>query len=634
MSLREGTADPFDTKGPLGASAFPPIAEYGLLSDCQVVALVAPSGSVEWMCLPRPDSPSVFGTILDRSAGSFRLGPSDCRVPTGRRYIPGTMVLETTWQTRMGWVIVQDALLIGPWSHDGRRSATYRRPPIEYEAEGTLLRTVECVAGTVDLHLDCEPMFDYGRVPANWSYAADGYGEALADGDGEVALRLVTDFRLGFEGGRARARKTLREGDTAFAALSWSGHAQPPREAGEALDRLGRTSLYWRRWLNRGNFPDHPWRSHLQRSALTLKALTYQPTGALLAAPTTSLPETPGGERNWDYRYAWIRDATFTLRALYDLGFDWEANDFFDFVADCCEREGEDLQIMYGVGGEKELAESTRPYLSGYENARPVRVGNAAYLQQQNDVWGSVLDSVYIHTRSRDHLPERVWLMLERQVEEAVRRWKDPDRGIWEVRGEPKHFTFSKLMCWLATDRGARLARLREDEERAQRWQEAADAIHADICDNGVDGRGVFTQYYGSEALDAALLLVPILGFLPPEDPRVVKTVLAIADELTADGLVLRYRVEETDDGLSGEEGTFTMCSFWLVSALAAIGELDRAEQLCEKMLSLASPLGLYAEQIDPPSGRHLGNFPQALSHLALINAVIDVISARQRGRS
>ena len=348
----------------------------------------------------------------------------------------------------------------------------------------------------------------------------------------------------------------------------------------------------------------------------------------MVAAATTSLPETPGGERNWDYRYTWMRDSTFMLWGLYTLGFDWEANDFFYFIADIAEAEEGRLQIMYGIGGESDLEERVLDHLSGYEGARPVRVGNGAYNQEQHDVWGAVLDSFYLHTKSRDHLPERIWPILVKQVEEALENWREPDRGIWEVRGEPKHFTSSKMMCWVAADRGARLAEIREDAERAARWQSAADEIHADICENALDERGVFTQHYETGELDASILLMPLVRFLPADDDRIRRTVLAVADELTQDGLVLRYRVEETDDGLRGEEGTFTICSFWLVSALVEIGELSRGRALCEKLLSYASSLQLYAEEIDPRSGRHLGNFPQAFTHLALINAVMHVIRA------
>jgi GH15 family glucan-1,4-alpha-glucosidase len=319
------------------------------------------------------------------------------------------------------------------------------------------------------------------------------------------------------------------------------------------------------------------------------------------------------------------------LWGLYSLGFDWEANDFFYFIADVAEAEEGQLQIMYGIDGESELVEKTLDHLSGYEGARPVRVGNGAYDQDQHDVWGAVLDSVYLHTKSRDSLPERVWPILKRQVEAAIENWADPDRGIWEVRGEPRHFTSSKLMCWVALDRGARLAEMREELDLAARWQEIADEIHADICTNAVDERGVFCQHYDTDALDASCLLIPLVRFLPPDDERVVATVNAIDRELTEQGLVLRYRVSETDDGLVGEEGSFAICSFWLVSALAEIGETARARALCERLLGFASPLGLFAEEIDANSGRHLGNFPQAFTHLALINAVMHVIRADQQ---
>jgi GH15 family glucan-1,4-alpha-glucosidase len=315
------------------------------------------------------------------------------------------------------------------------------------------------------------------------------------------------------------------------------------------------------------------------------------------------------------------------LWGLYTLGFDWEANDFFYFIHDVTSGDP-DLQVMYGISGERELFESELPHLSGYEGAQPVRIGNGAWNQEQHDVWGALLDSVYLHTKSRDNLPESVWPIVVTAVECAIDRWREPDRGIWEVRGEPKHFTSSKIFCWVACDRGARLARLREDEDLVERWQGVADEIHADVLANGLDKRGVFTQHYDTDALDASLLLVPLLRFLPADDERVVNTVRAISNELTRDGLVLRYRVEETDDGLSGEEGTFAICSFWLVSAFSEIGDTRDAREMCEKLLSYASPLYLYAEEIDPRSGRHWGNFPQAFTHLALINAVMHVVRA------
>ncbi len=613
----------------IGASPFPPIAEYAFLSDCETCALVAPNGNVEWLCLPRFDSPSVFGSILDRDAGRFRLGPADVEVPAARRYLPGTNVLETSWGTSGGWIIVRDVLLIGPWHHERERSHTHRRAPTDYDADHVLLRLVRCVNGELQVTLDCEPCFEYGTRYGKWEYTGPGYREAVCRAEGcDVELKLASDLNMGFEGARATGRTLMHEGDTLFVSLSWSEHPGPTTYE-DAYDRLVWTAHHWQHWLDHGEFPDHPWRTHLQRSALTLKGLSYSPSGALVAAATTSLPESPGGERNWDYRYTWIRDATFMLWGLYTLGFDWEANDFFYFIADVAEAEQGTLQIMYGIDGTADLTESTLN-LSGYEGARPVRIGNGAFNQEQHDVWGALLDSVYLHTKSRDHLPERIWPMLKKQVETALEKWREPDRGIWEIRGEPKHFTSSKLMCWVAADRGARLAELRDELEFAARWQSAADEIKADICANALDERGVFTQHYDTDALDASVLLMPRTRFLPPDDERMRKTVLAIADELSEDGMILRYRVDETDDGLSGIEGTFTICSFWCVSALVEIGEVARGRDLCEKLLSHASPLGLYAEEIDPRTGRHLGNFPQAFTHLALINAVMHVIRADQ----
>jgi GH15 family glucan-1,4-alpha-glucosidase len=628
VELELPTGEGPDVQIPLGGSPFPPIADYGLLSDCEVCALVAPDGSVEWMSLPQMDGPSVFGAILDRYAGSFRVGPVDRTVPAGRRYVPGTMILETTWGTPTGWLEVHDALLIGPWHHDDERSHRYVRAPRDHEAEHVLLRVLHCVDGDIDLEIDCAPAFAYGSVQGSWRHIGDGYGDAACEAEGiEPSLRLRTDLRLGFEGRRARAQTSLRAGERAFCALGWSEHA-PPGSYDEADARLSETRAYWHDWLGHGRFPDHPWQIHLQRSALTLKGLTYAPTGAMVAAATTSLPETPGGERNWDYRYSWLRDSTFALWGLSTLGFDREAMDYFYFIAD--RAEDQDLQVMYGIDGRRELEEATLDHLYGYEGARPVRVGNDAWRHDQHDVWGVLLDSVRLHTRSADQLDDRLWPVVTRQVEAALERWREPDRGIWEVRGDAKHFTSSKVFCWVAADRGARLARLRGDEEAAERWEAAAEEMHDDICERGTDERGVFVQHYDTAALDASLLLIALVGFLPPSDERVRSTVLAIADELTEDGLVLRYRPEETDDGLHGDEGTFTICSFWLVSALAEIGEIDRARTLCEKLLSYASPLLLYAEEIEPHSGRHLGNFPQAFTHLALINAVMHLIDADQ----
>ncbi len=610
-----------------------PIGDYGFLSDGEVSALLSPNGTVEWMCVPRFDSASIFGSILGRHAGAFRIGPGDLTVPAECRYLPGTMIMETSWGTPNGWIIVRDALLIGPWHHESDRSKTYRRTPSDYEAEHILLRTIRCASGEVQTVMDCEPVFDYGRKHVRWAYTNDSYYQGVATAEGsDLSVTLTSDLRLGFEGGQASARTMLKEGDVRFVALSWGGAVAPTTYA-EAYKKQVWTAHHWQHWLARGKFPDHPWRSTLQRSALTLKGLTYGPTGAIAAAGSTSLPETPGGGRNYDYRYTWIRDATFALWGLYSLGFDWEAVDFFAFIADLVEDE-QDIQIMYGIGGEKVLTEFELDHLPGYANSRPVRIGNAAYAQKQHDVWGALLDSVYLHFKAANHLDNRIWTILDQQVNEALKHWREPDAGIWEVRGELRHFTSSKIMCWVAVDRGAKIARMTGEDSKAAEWELAAQEIKDDILANGVDERGVLTQYYGTTALDASLLLAPLVRFLPADHPIIRSTVLAIAEELTVHDLVLRYKVEETDDGFSGEEGSFTICSFWLVSALCEIGEYQRARKLCAKLLSFAGPLELYGEEIDPHTGHHLGNFPQAFTHLALINAVLHVIKleGRQHG--
>ena len=613
-------------------SSFPPIADYGFLSDCENNCLVAPDGSIEWLSLPRPDSPSVFGALLDRNAGSFRLGPANTLVPDQRRYVPGTMVLETTWHTPTGWLVVKDMFIVRPVSDEGRR-AGYERVPRIGAGVGTILRTATCISGKVDVAAMCLPMFDYGSTPSTWSYDTDSYHSmAIRQPDGDVALTLHSSFQLGQVGARAYVRSALNEGESGFVALTWSGPAPTSQEEADA--DADATVSFWRDWLSTGTFPDHPWRPFIERSALTLKGLSYAPTGAIMAASTTSLPETPGGARNWDYRYTWIRDTGFTLRALYRLGYDWEALEYFAFILEAVRGKDlnkpfSELQIMYGISGERDLTERTIDHLSGWRNSKPVRVGNGAWNQHQNDVWGMLVDAVDSHLhRGAEQIIDPVWEGLAGFVEDAIKHAGDADQGIWEIRGEPQHFTQSAVMCWLAADRGADLAHERGDTERATRWQQAADALKADILDKGVDEKGRFRQAYENDELDASLLLLPIMGFLPPDDERIKATVLAIASELTEDSLVLRYKVDTTDTGFSGKEGTFTICSWWLVSALAMIGETDRARALCKKLLSYAGPLNLYAEEIDTSTGEHLGNFPQAFTHLALIEAVSQLIKA------
>ena len=611
-------------------SPFPPIADYAFLSNCHTGALVALDGAVDWLCVPSFDSPSVFGTLLDRGAGYFRLGPFGINHPSARAYEPGTNLLETTWKTPTGWAVVRDALTMGPREHDDEVTP-HTRPPADDDCDHLLVRTVRCIEGTMEIELVCEPMFDYGRAPAEWSLVDGSRHVADATGEGHT-IRLQTDMALGIEGNRVRARTVLEPGEQRFCSLSWAAGLASVGDVEEATRRLEATTRYWRAWLGTARIPDHRWRDPIQRAALAVKGLTYMPTGATVAALTTSLPETPGGERNWDYRYTWMRDTTFTLQALHALNLDWEADEFMQFVADLEPNEDGGLQIMYGIDGRRDLTESTRDELSGYAGARPVRIGNGAFNQRQNDVFGAVLDSILLHTRRSQRLPRRLWPIVEAQAECATAVWREPDQGIWEARGKPQHYVSSKLMTWVALDRAAKLAHIRGDTAKAATWQETADEIKADILDHGLTDAGVLRQHYDTDSLDASTLLAAIFGFLPHDDDRLRASVRAIADNLTENGFVLRYRTDETDDGLSGKEGTFLICSFWLVSALAIIGEDQQARDLMERLLRVTSPLGLYAEEFDVDTGRHLGNFPQAFSHLALLEAAGRIIVAERLG--
>jgi GH15 family glucan-1,4-alpha-glucosidase len=622
-ALREET-QPQSAAAP---SPFPPIADYGFLTNCHTGALVAPDGAIDWLCVPRFDAPSVFGTLLDRQAGTFRLGPFGTNVPTARIYEPGTNTLATTWNTPTGWALVREALTMGP-EHGEDAITPHTRPPADDDGDHMLVRTVLCLDGSVEIELICEPVFDYGRTAAEWS---------LVDGDRHTAdarspdqtIRLRTDMALGIEGESVRARHTLKQGEQVYCSLSWAEDLVSPQDIDQANARLAATTRYWRSWLAHARLPDHQLRDPIQRSALAIKGLTYMPTGATVAALTTSLPETPGGERNWDYRFTWMRDSTFTLQALHYLELDWEADEFMQFVADLEANDDGALQIMYGIDGRRDLTESTRDDLSGYAGARPVRVGNGAFDQRQNDVFGAVLDSILLHTRRSQRLPRRLWPIVQSQAECATRVWRHPDQGIWEARGKPQHYVSSKLMCWVALDRAAKLAEIGGDPELQSRWRETADQIGEDILEHGLRD-GVLRQHYDTDALDASTLLAALFGFLPGDDERLRKSVEAIADDLTENGFVLRYRTGETDDGLSGKEGTFLICSFWLVSALAIVGEHQRARDLMERLLRVASPLGLFAEEFDADTGRHLGNFPQAFSHLALIEAAGRIIVAER----
>jgi GH15 family glucan-1,4-alpha-glucosidase len=587
--------------------AFPPIADLAFLADGETAALIAANGTVEWLCLPRIDGPSVFGALLDRGAGRWSLRPTDPAATATRRYHPGSLALETTWATATGRVAVIDALTAS-----------------RYGAGRALVRWVYGLAGEVELESLVDVAGAYGRERPAWEFTGDedAWTAELTDG-----TSLTLTGHAWPDTPPAPHRFRVADADARALVLGWGGTDAVPRTAPAALTAIDTTDTTWSAWLKGGRFAAGPWKHLLERSALVLRGLTYAPTGLPVAAATTSLPETPGGERNWDYRYTWLRDGTYTLAALQDLGFRAEARRFIAFLA-AEHARGMPLQLMFRVGGELDLPEETLDHLSGYDGARPVRIGNGAAGQAQHDMWGALLDLVWRDVVGGGTLDDATWALCVPQVEAAIEAWRLPDRGIWEVRGEPRHFTSSKLYGWVALDRGARLARGRGEDALADAWGAEAAEIRADLEANGVDGRGVFTQSYGVTALDASVLLIPLLGFLPPDDPRVRATVLAVADELTENGLVLRYRTETADDGLAGEEGSFMICSFWLVQALVRIGERERAVAMFERLASFASPLGLFAEEVDLATGGHLGNTPQAFSHLAFIGAALDLSRA------
>lgn len=595
-----------------------PIAEYALLSDCRSVALVHRSGSVDWLCFPRYDAPSIFGRLLDDRAGHWSIhvpGTTAIR----RRYLDGTLVLETEFETPAGRLTLTDALAVGP---------NERGHELGARSPHALLRRAECTAGTVELEIEYAPRPDYGRVQPELRGVSGG---VLATGD-RSGLLLSSAVPYALEGGSARVRVTLRAGESQAFALQF----QPAEGAAcwteeEIEGRLRETIAAWRSWSSLHQRYDGPWRELVHLSGRVLQGLTYQPTGAIVAAPTTSLPEAVGGSRNWDYRYTWIRDASLTLEALWVAACPDEAQQFFDFLAGAAVRqlrdEG-DLQIMFGVGGERDLSEHELPHLSGWRDSRPVRIGNGAWNQRQLDVYGELLSAVH---RLRDQIgaftPDTASFLAD-VADTALRRWQEPDHGIWEIRDEPRHFLHSKLMCWVALDRAVELAgSIGADGDRLSRWQEGRDQIRAAILKQGwSEEAGAFTQTFGGETLDASTLLIPIVGFLPADDPRVRATVEAIAERLSdPHGLVYRYRAA---DGLKGEEGPFLLCTFWLAHALALGGEVERAREAFERAAAFVNDLGLLAEEVDGATGELLGNFPQAFSHVGLVNAAWAIAQA------
>jgi GH15 family glucan-1,4-alpha-glucosidase len=596
-----------------------PIAEYALLSDCRSAALVHLAGSVDWLCFPRFDSPSIFGRLLDDRAGHWAIAARGA-VSTRRRYLDNALVLETQFQTPNGRLTLTDALAVGP---------NERGHELGVMSPNALLRHASCTQGTVDVDMEYVPRPDYGRMQPSLEIVPGGV--LLASGSTRVLLSTKVPHEL--TDGVARARLTLSAGESCALALEYDPPAGPDGwwAEDEIQRRLEETRRAWHSWSRLHQRYKGPWRELVQVSGRVLQGLTYQPTGAIVAAATTSLPEVIGGERNWDYRYTWIRDASLTLEALWIAACPDEAMQFFDFIARAAVQQLEEagsLQIMFGVDGERTLTERELPHLRGWRGSRPVRIGNAAFHQHQLDVYGELLSAVQrLLSRVGTFAPSTAAFLAD-VADSALRRWKEPDHGIWEIRAEPRHFLHSKLMCWVALDRAVELAgTLGGDGDRERRWREGREEIRRTILERGWSERAkAFTQAFGDDALDASTLLIPIVGFLPGDDPRVRATVSAIADRLTdPHGLVYRYR---SADGLPGREGSFLLCTFWLAHALALGGELDQARQVFGRAARFANDLGLLAEEVDGTTGELLGNFPQAFSHIGLVNAAWAIAEA------
>ncbi|MEV0556014.1 MULTISPECIES: glycoside hydrolase family 15 protein [unclassified Streptomyces] len=594
------------------------IEDYALVGDLLTAALVGRDGSLDWLCLPRFDSPACFAALLgDENNGRWMIAPPDADTDEGvtvrRRYRGDSLVLETEWETATGRATVVDFMP----RRDGAPS---------------VVRIVEGHSGTVDLRMDLRLRFEYGSV-VPWMHRVDGQLTGIA---GPESVWLTTPVALTGQGETHTADFTVTAGERIPSVLTWQPSHLPAPDPVDPFDALRRTEEYWKQWLRPFSY-DGTYRDAVVRSLITLKALTYEPTGGIVAAPTTSLPEEPGGVRNWDYRYCWLRDAGMTLEALLRSGFTAEAQAWRGWLERAVAGRPNDIQIMYGIGGERRLTEWTADWLAGYENSRPVRIGNGAAAQQQLDVPGELMETLALTLRCGLR-PERHLLSLQQTLLDHLEEvWTRPDQGLWETRGEPRHHVHSKVMCWVAFDRAVRLAEEHGRPGPVAHWREVRDRIHREVCERGFDpARATFTQSYGSRALDAALLLIPGTGFLPPDDPRVIGTVAAVERELaTDDGLVSRYSTgpggaggtggAEAPDGLTGGEGAFLACSFWLADALLLTGREDDARRLFERLLLLRNDLGLLAEEYDPLARRQLGNFPQAFTHVPLIRVAYEL---------
>lgn len=600
-----------------------PIGDYAMLSDCRSAALVTSDGSVDWLCLPRFDSPALFARLLDEEAGNWTIRPA-CPAEVTRRYVEDTLVLETTFRTRVGTVVLLDALALGR----GERGHA-----LGTSSPGLLLRRLACTEGQVPVEIVYAPRPEFGLVRPLMQPVRGGL---IARGGADV-LTLSSPVEFRTSGSIADAALTLRAGQNVGLALqtgpTWA--PDPPRRTSWAVARrLRDTVAGWRSWSRGHADYEGPWRRQVNHSGRVLRAMTYAPTGAIVAAATTSLPEHIGGQRNWDYRYTWVRDASFTLHALNTATCEEEETAFFTFLSRACAGQTDtdpDLQIMYGIGGERDLSERRLPHLRGWRNSAPVRVGNDAWRQRQLDVYGELLDAAFRTYRDIGPFDPLTRSLLIGVAETAARRWQEPDQSLWEIRGPSRHFTHSKLMCWVGLDRAITLAPVLGAASRVADWTRVRDEIHTAILTHGwSEQAGAFTQTFGGTHIDAATLMMPLVGFLPPDDPRIRSTVQAVATQLTdARGLVHRYR---SADGLPGQEGTFLLCTFWLAHALALTGQDAAARRTFETAASCANDVGLLSEEVDSTTGEAIGNFPQALSHIGLINAARAIRDTRRRG--
>ena len=592
-----------------------PIEDYAMIGDTKSGALVGKNGSIDWLCAPRFDSPAFFAALLGTEAnGHWQIAPVGEVRRVERRYREGTAILETDFETDEGVVRLVDCMPTG-------------------SDQVELIRVVEGVRGTVTMQMRFTPRFDYGRLIP--SIGRTGQCVFALAGPDAVSLRTPVDMRE--DKATASATFTVAAGERVPFHLAWHpSHLRAP-EPMDPFSLLAKTETWWQEWSGRCRY-EGPYRDDVIRSLITLKSLTYSPTGAIVAALTTSLPEEIGGERNWDYRFCWLRDGAFTLAPLIRTGHLDEALAWRDWVLRAIAGDPGQVQLMYGIGGEHRLTELELPWLSGYEGSKPVRIGNAACEQFQLDIFGEVL--AVAHRAWTAGLPERgdsaesPGIDLPAVIDIVERRWREPDEGIWEIRGKRQHFTSSKVSAWVALDRAIKLAEGTGRAAPLERWRRVRDEIHDDVCANGFDvKRNSFVQYYGAKGLDASLLLIPISGFLPPQDPRVLGTIEAIQKEICSGPFVWRYSTEEGVDGLAGSEGAFLICSFWLISALALAGKVEEAERNLEQLRALQNDVGLYSEEYDPPSRRVLGNFPQAFSHIGLLHSIFTIMEAKSGGR-